>query len=461
MSTFTTIQTALSGLMAQQTALQVAGQNVANANTPGYHRQEAVLQAQSSPQVGGTGSSRASVLGSGVDVTSINRLQGSFLQQQTLTADSQVGQWNLSQSTLQQIQSIISPGTGTDLSSSLSNFFSAWQQLAAEPSDETERSAVQSAGESLTSTLNGMATSLQQLATETSSGLQTRVDSINTLASSIASLNGQIASATAQGTQPNDLLDQRTQDLQQLAGLADVTTLTQNDPNGNISLGGHTLVQGTSVNQITLTQGDGGQQLVWSNDGSAVQVNSGEVASILNMQNTTIPAYQQQLDSIASALSTSVNSLHETGVTMDNAAAGAFFDGDTAATIQLDSSITQNVRNIAATATADAPGDGSLATSISNIANSTLVGGQTLQASADSMIGTIGNAVSSAGNNVTTNQALSTQLANQESSVSGVSLDEELSSIMVYQRAYQASAQVMTVCGDMMDSLLAIIGQTT
>jgi len=449
MSTFNAIQTAFSGIRAQQAAMEVASQNVANVNTPGYHRQEAVLQAREA--FGG-------VVGSGVDVTTVRRLQDQFLQQQSRLAEGQVGYWSTAHGYLQQVEGVLAPGTDLDLSTMFDQFFNAWQQLADHPEEPSRSDGVRSAAIDLTTTLNSTASKLDALTSELGDSLGSDVTQINTLADKLATLNAQIGAAKAVGTAPNDLLDQREAVLDELASLGGVTSLSTDEGTSIVSLGGRSLVQGSNAHHLDVRQGSSGAMVVWAEDGAQANITSGAMASLVELRDKIIPGYKDQLDAMAYALASAVNTLHRNGVTLDNTAAGDFFSGTTAAGIRVHDDILADSTNIAASRLAGAPGDGGLANEIYALYQQPLVGSQTLNQHAQSLLGQIGHAVRSAEINTDANTAVQQQLYTQEQAVSGVSIDEELTNLITSQRAYDASARVFSIADEMLKTLIERMG---
>ena len=462
MSLFSTINTALSGLLAQQQAMDVAGNNVTNAQTPGYHRQTVQLsELPSIPAAGeASGASTGIQLGAGVDVSAVLATRDAYLARQSDDLTGQVGRWTVGQQSLTQMQSALSPGTGLTLPDMLNTFFNSWQQLAADPATAANRTTVQSAGETLASTLNTQASQLSALSTQTTTDLTTDVTKLNALADTLGSLNGQIAAAEAAGSTPNDLLDQQETTRNAMAQLAGTTTLSTDDSQPITNLGGHAMVEGTDVHHLSVVNG----QVVWADQPTqAATVRSGEIAGTLELRQTVIPAYQTQLDDIASVLANAVNALHNnannaTGsYTATGQPAGDFFTGTTAASIAVNPTIVADAGQIAAAQTANAPGDGSVANAIAQVSSSLLIGNQTVGQAAQGMLGQIGSAVQTAQTNLQATQAMQTQVQTQQSSQSGVSLDEEMSNMLVYQHTYEASAHVISVADGMLSSFISQI----
>lgn len=459
MSTFSAINTAMSGLQAQQAALEVTGQNVANVNTPGYHRQEAVLASRPpASSAAGTFTPFGALVGNGVEVTTIRRMQSQYVQQQMQSAQGQVGYWTTTQSNLQQIEATLSPGTGSDLSSMLDSFFTAWQGLASNPEQATLSDGVRAAGINLATALNSAAAQLDTASATIDDNLVSRVDRLNSLADQVADLNAQIAVAKSSGHTANDLQDQRATLMQEMGTLAGVSSLSSDEGSSIVNIGGRPLVQGTEAYHLKVAQGDGGAQIVWEDDGASAKIQSGEMGALLNVRDQVIPGYTAQLDGLASALATAVNTLHRQGMVGTGQQAGDFFTGTTAGSIQVSDAIRADASQIASSRVTGVPGDGGLATDIAALSRQALIGKLTLNQSAQYVVGQIGTAVKSAKTNQQANNAALQQYTTQEQAVSGVSLDEEMANLLVYQRAYDASAKVVSVADAMLQTLLEHMG---
>lgn len=465
MSLFTTINTALSGLLAQQQGLEVTGHNVANVQTPGYHRQELVTRTAPPYPSAGSVLSTGGQFGTGVEVAQIRSMRDAYLSRQQDATNGQLGRWSMGYQALSRIETMLSPGQDLDLSSSLDRFFNAWQQLATTPEAPGIRSTVQAAGIAVATTFNSAASQLDTLTQQANADLSTRVDRLNTLSEALAELNAQISIARAEGRVPNDLLDQRGVTLSEMAQLAGVTVLASDDAAATVSIGGQILVDGSYARQLQVKTGAGQPTIVWEDTPSqTVALRSGEIAGILEVRDTVIPVYRQQLDDLASALADAVNRLHNNArnpagtITANGQPAGDFFTGTDAATLAVHADILASADAIAAAHTANAPGDGSVADAIAGVARQPLVGVQTAGQVARALVGQVGTAVQAAKTQLDTTTALRDHLHEQDTALSGVSLDEELTSLMMYQRAYEASARIMSVTDRMLETLLTQLG---
>ncbi|HOF86724.1 MAG TPA: flagellar hook-associated protein FlgK [Armatimonadota bacterium] len=458
MSTFDIIRTAFTGLLAQQKALDVTGHNVANLATPGYHRQEAVLRATPPPMPsGGSTATVGTLVGTGVDVVTVQRMQDAYLEQQVRNIQGQNGRWETATKTLQQIETFLAPSSELNLATMLDRFFSAWQQLSVYPEEQGSRSLVQGEAANLTTTFNNLAKQLTDLSATMDASISARVTRLNQLADELAALNGNISGVLGAGGQANDLLDRRDAVLGEIATLAGITSLSANDDGLIINLDGRPLVQGSAASHLSYGMGASGWTMTWD-DGAPVQIRNGEIAGLFQMRDTVIPDYLGQLDTIASALVSTINALHQTGTTMQGTPAGIFFDGNSAGSIAVHAAIAADARAVAATRVAGAAGDGRLAAELALVAAQPLIGNQTLGQAAASMLGQIGHAVRGATTAREASATLLTQLDNQIMATSGVNLDEEMMNLLVFQRAYDASARVLTVADEMVRTVIDRLG---
>ncbi len=291
-----------------QSALNVIGQNIANASTPGYHAQAVNLVSTYTPNAytGGTGT--------GVDVASITRYTNAPVDAAIVTANANQGSTNAQLSINQQIQTAFNSGTG-GIGDQLNNFFSAVSSLTTQPDSTALRQQLISTAGTLAGQLNTAATTLGQLRTSTGTQVSQGIAQVNTLAGQIANLNKQIAASEAAGGQPNNLLDQRDSAINSLSQLIDVKTVNQ--PNGVVNVIGNGA--GIVVGQFaaTLQVGpDASGNLVVTQAGSAapVTISAGSIGAQIQAYNTGIPAASSQLDTFSGQLIQQVNQIQATGL---------------------------------------------------------------------------------------------------------------------------------------------------
>ena len=450
MPTFQTLSIAMSGLRAQQQAMDITAHNIANASTPGYHRQQVVLQ---------TGGSRSMQIPTGVMVDTIRRMQSDYVDRQVRTAHDWLGDWEYKKETLQQVEAVLSEPGELGLSTYLNRFWNAWEELSASPESQPARMAVVESGVALSDRFHALSQSLRDIQLGADQGIVDNTAKINQLAREVSVLNEQISRAAAGGYPPNDLLDQRDVLLDELSTLAGIQISGASEGELMICLSGKTLVQGVHVNEISVQTGPGGwSQLVWAEDGSPVEITGGQVAGQLQIRDETIAGYIQSLDQIAQTVADRVNALHSTGKTADGSPAGNFFlTGATASTIQVESGLIANPSGVATSAT-DNPGDNQLALAIAAIQGEALIDNQTIGTAYSGLVGAIGSHSREAISRCDAYTLSFDQLNAQRESVSGVSLDEEMLDMVKFQQAYAASARVVTVINEMIDVIINRMG---
>jgi flagellar hook-associated protein 1 FlgK len=420
------IQTALSGLLAEQDAIDVTGSNITNANTEGYSRQTAVLQTKEPLHIPALSAvtGEGAQLGTGVTVATITRIRNTYLDAQYRTQNTALGAANTQAEALGQAQSALGEPSSTGLASQLSAFWSAWGQLADTPTPEAKVGVV-GAATGLTDTLHQLAAQLQGVESQAAAQYAAITGPSGEVASDaaqLAELNHQIKLSLQAHQQPNGLEDQRDLVLDKLSALAAVTVTTEPDGTDTVTFGNaaRPLVEGSTVTwPQALTAAAGGKL------GALLELSSPAGA---------LASYQTALNEVAKTLADSVNELHT---------ATPFFKGTTAATLEVAVTPAQ-----VQTSSEGASGGNNVALEIAG-----LRGGAAEQRYA-TLVAEIGSGVRNAKDTQATSQAVLTAVANQRQSVSGVSLDEEMTNLVTFQRGYQASAQALNVMNEMLNTLI-------
>lgn len=452
-----TLGTGVSALQAERKALEVTGQNIANANTSGYTRQRVVLQA-----VGGSVIpamyAKSDGIGAGVDATSVQRLQDAFLEQRANTENGSLSYLQTTQGTLSDIENSFGEPGDNGIQSLLSTYWNSWDDVANNPSDTAARTALIGSGQSLTTGLNDAANALTSQWTSSRQSMQSMVQQINDTATSIATLNKAIVAATGAGNQPNDLMDQRDSLIRQVAAVIGVTTKPNADGSTDVLIGGSALVIGSQARQLQMGGATALDQvgttpvtLTWADTGTAVGAGSGQVGALLTALNSTIPSYSSQLDAVAASLVSTVNTQQAAGYDLNGNPGGNFFDPTktTAGTITVS---LPDPASVAASATAPSGGqpsfDGSNAQAIANFS------GTGADATYRQLIVGLGSQSQSAQQKTATQQAVVDNVTAARDSASGVDLDQEQTNLIAYQQAYNASAKYISVLDSVLDTLI-------
>jgi len=453
--TYMGLQTALSGLEAAQAAIDTTGQNIANASTPGYSRQRVNLTERSQLTIPALSSvtGDGSQFGTGVDITSITRIRDQFLDSQYRAQNSTENGENTTSTILSQVQAGLNEPSADGLSGALNQFFSDWNTLASNPSDQGAQQAVMGDGAAVADQLGTLSGQLSTLESQVTDQYNTLTDPTNGAvandANEIAQLNGQIAQAQAAGIDANGLEDQRDNVIDDLSQYSNVYVSTQSNGMVNVSFGNAAIAaQGGTADSTPLVNGtsvDLTDNLTDANISGA----GGTLGSLLGLYDSTTGAgkiadYSTTLDGVANDLVTTVNGAIS-GADASGPSATPFFDptGTTAATIAVNPSLTSN-------------GTTPPYTEAEANAVSALSGGTADQAY-KAFVTQVGSDVQSAQNAQQTSQSLLTAIGNQRQSISGVSLDEEMTNLIQFQQAYQASARVMSTINDTFTSLLNMV----
>jgi len=453
--TYMGLQTALSGLEAAQAAIDTTGQNIANASTPGYSRQTVNLTERSALTIPALSSvtGDGSQFGTGVDITSITRIRDTFLDSQYRAQNSTENGQNTTQTLLSQVQAGLNEPSSDGLSTALNQFFSDWNTLASTPNDQGAQQAVMGDGAAVADQLNTMSGQLSTLESQVTQQYNTLTDpttgAIANDANEIAQLNGQIAQAQAAGIDANNLEDQRDNVIDDLSQYSNVNVTTQSNGMVNVSFGNAAIAaQNGTADSTPLVNGtsvDLTDNITDSNLSGA----GGTVGSLLGLYDSTtgtgkIADYSTTLDGIANDLVTTVNGAIS-GADASGPSATPFFDptGTTAATIAVNPSLSSNGTTPPYTAEE--------ATAVAGLS------GGTASQAYNAFVTQVGSDVQSAQNAQQTAQSLLTAIGNQRQSVSGVSLDEEMTNLIQFQQAYQASARVMSTINDTFTSLLNMV----
>jgi flagellar hook-associated protein 1 len=424
------LQTALSGLIAQQTALDTTGNNIANANTEGYSRETALLEPNTPLPIaaisGYTG--KGAQLGTGVTVATITRIRNQYLDAQYRTQNSALGAAQTQAETLTEAQTAFNEPSSAGIATQTSNFWTAWNELAKSPTSEAAKQGVVEAGEQLAGTFKELSAQLSTVssqATEKYNSLTGPSGEVEEIANQLAQLNGQIKLSEEAGQPPNEMLDRRDLLLDKLSALANVTVTEQPDHTDTVTFGdaAKPLVEGTTVNwPQALTEAAGGQ-----------------LGALLNLTGPTgaLTGLRTSLDEVAGTLASTVN----------EHLAKPFFAGETAATL----AVAVKSPEVQASGT-KAVGGNEVARAIA-----ALRGGAAEQSYA-TLVETVGSDVRASKDDVTTLQGTVASISDQRQSVSGVSLDEEMTNLITFQRGYQASARTLTVMSEMLETLIEHTG---
>jgi len=461
---------AQSGLRAQQLSIEVTGENVANVNTPGYSRQRTLLESAETSLATGF------PLGNGVKVAAIQRSYDSFLQTQIINENSTYGQTQTRQTFMQRLEPLFNDLTNAGLGTSLEDFFKSWQDLASNPQGTPQRQAVLARGQMLVDNFHQVNAYLNNMKTDADRSLVGLSSDVNDKASGIAALNEEIKLTEVNGGNANELRDKRDLLVQDLSELAGVRYTEQTDGTISISLAsGQMLVSGNQAAKLTaeVNGATGLHDLMLTPYGSSTPVNVtasiggsgntlGKIGGTLNVRDNLIPDKLAKVDELAFNLATTLNASHSTGFGLTGSTGLAFFNPAGPVT-GYSLAINLNLTDINDIAAADAPGgagNNKNALTLAGIRDQQLpssLGLTTLGSFYNALAGDVGLEVQKAERSNQSSEALVSQLLNLRESTSGVSLDEELTNLIKYQKAFAGTAKLINTATEMMDTVLGLV----
>jgi flagellar hook-associated protein 1 FlgK len=465
MSILSTLSVGAQALKAQQLALQTTGHNVANASTPGYSRQRVDLVSAFPALEGGV------FVGQGVDVGGINRIVDRFVEAELLTLHGEVGYSQAESDALESLQEIF-PLTG-GVNAALSEFFGALSDLADHPAGSVERISVvakaQALGQSVGQTRQLLTTARQNLDQD----LTGAMERINVVLEQIAFLNREIALGEAGGPSANDFRDKRQTLLQEITALTGAVTREDDTGQVTVTVGGLLLVGEDRFASFDTDELDaaGLRQIAYfSPDGTALDATAwmtgGRVGSLLNVRDRLVPEMMDRLDQFAKALVDEINAQHALGFDLNGNGGGNFFTpiaalAGAASNIQVDPALAGDLRLIAAAAAAGTvPGDNRNALALVNLRTTGLaaLGDRTLEDHFRSLIGSLGLQAQGARLRFDFHQDLLTRAQARRESASGVNLDEEMTKLIQFQRAFEASSLLVRTAAEMYQTLIEMAG---
>jgi flagellar hook-associated protein 1 FlgK len=444
----------VSGLLAAQRGLDVTSHNLANVNTPGYARQRLTLQ-EAPPITGFRPGKGEGAFGVGVVVRSVDSVRDLLVEATIREQQADIGSLTATADLATRVDEVLGTLNG-GVGDILGRFWSAWDQLSINPQLTANRNAVLEAGRDLAAAIQQAAGILDTVAEEAATRLADQIDEVNTLARNVGLLNRSIVEIQASGGTAGDMINERTRAIDRLAYLTGATVRMTDAGSAEVHIPGGLLVGGGQAAELSLA-GDP-PNVVWAGNGStAATRGSTEV-----LRQTVADGFsdlRDRYDLLANGIRTAVNTVHKAGKDLDNVAGLDFFTGTGAANFAVNPAVT--ARKVAASA-GGAAVDGNQAVAIAALRNQRIIADpadpgtlvDTPSQSLATLLSEIGRRADSAQRDQEAATTVGNQLEARRAQVSGVSVDEELTELLRYQRAYEASARIITVMGEVMDVLV-------
>jgi flagellar hook-associated protein 1 FlgK len=432
-SSFMGLQTSLRGLLAQQRALDTTGHNISNASTEGYSRQEAVMAAAPALQIsaGALQDGRGAQLGTGVDVSEYRRIRDTFLDLQYRAQSMRLGYESTRSEQLSRTEVSLDEPGDHGINTQLERFWNAWADLSNAPADAAARTALVEQAATLADafgTVDDQLTLVGAQAQAEYDAITGQGGELQVITDEIAQLNQTIKSFVTAGDIPNDLMDRRDLLLDQMSELGQVTTVDLG--NGSIDV----LFGDPAANPIALVDD------VAVNWPPTLIDTGGKLQALQETANAVVPSYRDALDGVARKLADAVNGVHPGFFAYAaGAEAGTLAVAVTPAGVQAGSG--------------GAPGANDVALRV------TALRGGAADSDYRAFIARVGTDVRGALRQEANARSLTDAVQDRRQSVAGVSLDEEMSNLVRFQRAYQASSRAMSTMDEMLDVLINRTGR--
>jgi len=458
-SSFSGLETARRGLLAQQRALEIAGHNIANEATPGYSRQRAELQAAPALSITlGGGVNPSAQLGTGVNLTGIERIRDRFADIQYRAQATRLGDASTRTQLLTQVETAFAEPGDDGLAAALDRMWSAWSDLANDPTSLPARQVVLDTTKAVSDVyaqLDAQLAVVQSQALEEYGSLTADGGPIQLAAEELADLNQAIGAAYARGDHPNDLLDRRDLLLDQLSAYAQVQVQPSLDGAGQPIAGKVDVLLGSDPTPIVA--GDHARE-PWALAFAPGGPGSGKLGALVDLGSAggPIDQYRQSLAASAAAVAAAINALHQGagGPAILVASGAAPTPGVAQPPLAVDAAIDPVQGGaLAALVPGSAPGLNDVATRIAALRSS--AGVEQYKA----LVGKVGGDVAAITRVESSVTSLAGALQDRRDAVAGVSTDEEMADLVRFQRGYQASARMLSTIDEMLDQLINRTGR--
>lgn len=476
-STFFGLEIGYRGLASHQKSLDITGHNVTNASTPGYSRQRPEITetdpfaypAFNRPNAPGQ-------IGTGVEVTAVMRVRDQLLDSQIQIETTLAGYWESRRDMLDQAELILNEPADSNIRTSLDKFWTALQNLADDATSIPARSELRQQALSMTATIRQDYAREQALRVDANQRIINYVTDINKKATEIAALNDQIGKVSAIGDHPNDLLDKRDKLVEEISKMINIGYTTDSLNRIKLTVKGVDLVDGSIANKIIAVAdpaNPGMVKLEWYNPEYLmpqlpVEVTGGHLQGLLEMRDHEIPRILNDLNNFASTLITRVNALHSTGYGLDRSTGINFFEGTNAMDIEVSLQIRDEtvvagtssqvglLRIACSNSVLDLPGNNKNIEAIYELKHAKIINSNTVTIGdyLAAFVNEVGEKSSIAKTKAEHQTLLIQNLDQRRESISGVSMDEEMTNMVKFQQGFNAAARIISTMDEMLDVVI-------
>lgn len=466
----TAFNIATGALDADQAALNVVSNNVANANTPGYTRQVANFEEKSPVTINNQSYGMGATMTGGIS-------QRSLVLQQALQQQGQIASASSARLTaLQQVEAIFSQtttansgdssGAASGIGQDISSFFDSLSSLESSPADTALRQQVLTTAANLAGDFQSASSQLSAQQISLNQQVGGLITQVNALTQSLAQLNQQIESASP-NSDAGPLEDQRQQDIEKLSEMIGIHQIpTENNGLEITASNGALLISGGQSFSLSSASVSGSLH-IYASDGtditSSLVSGGGQIGGLLTVRDQDIPQMQSALDTLAYDFGTAMNSQNQAGADVNGNPGVAIFNlpaGATGAAGAISVAIT-DPSQIAAAASGAGSSDDTNLLSMADLGNQLIAGGETPSGYYSDFVTTVGSLVAGVSSQNAAQQFSVSQLQNQIGSLSSVNLNEEAASLEKFEQAYQSASKLFTILDQVMAAALNLGVETT
>ena len=433
-------------------ALEVTSHNIVNSANENYSRQRIMLETETSNLTAGI------VWGNGVRIDTVQRMRDKLVDSHILSTNQKFSDSNRQSQLVGQIEDLFSEPSDLGISNLMTTFFNSFNELAVTPNSLPLRTNVLNSANNLSAKVTSINQSLTSLKGDIRQEFQQKVNQVNSLLKQIHQINYEQFSNAYNGVPVNDLLDQRDALVDELSKLVNINVVYDNTNSAVISIGGALAVDRMHSAEFVAEETNGKLNLKVKDGAYPIVLTGGELNALSNVYSKKIPAYQDKLDSVINSLVEAVNTEHSQGYTIsDPQETGLnFFEGYVNGELIINEEIVNDPNKIAISQDGS-EGNGEIALRIAQLTDAKLMNGNTLQEGYGSLINDIGNDGMLQNNYTSANQIVLNELDQLKASQSGVSVDEEMTNVLKFQRTYEASAKLITIADDMLKTILEMV----
>ena len=451
-------------MMNSQNALQTTSHNIANKATEGYSRQR-VDQTTAVPITEGN-----LQLGMGSRASSVSRTNNPFLEKQIQKETSNLGTNQGKELALNRMQEVFNEQMNKGLNQYVTDFFNSFRELSNNPESATTRTMVKEAAQALTMDFKRVDTQLTDIQKDVDERVKDETNEVNKLCREIADLNEKIANVEIQGMPANDQRDSRDLALKKLNEKIDIHYAEGDQGQVTVSTAGNALlVSGFDHYELQTSRNpDTDRMEVYFKTSESTpafkitdRIKGGSIGGALSVRDQVIPEFKNKIDQMAFNIAGHVNNAHLEGFDRSGKPAETFFEmpqqvEGASGSMKVNQAILDDVNKIAAGIHPGAVGDNTVANVISQLQNKNVMddGSATFDDFYNSQVGRIGVLAQRAIKSRESQANVLTQLSNIRESISGVSLDEETTNMIEFQRGFDASARVIKTADEMFDTVL-------